>query len=290
MGERVGVANPLQTNRFAGADLRRAETDTIDALMLARFGLRRRPEPMHVDDALTATWRELVRFRTRVEQDQGDRVRPLHRQIHLAFPELTTVLVNLGTQRVTTLLQAFPTARRIAEASIETHAELRCGGRRPGNANAAQLVERARVTVGPHQGESHADLVHALCADIEQSWPRIGDLDEHLAGAVAGSKLVHLLVKNPGIGKQSATRLIGELGDPARFESGKALAAHVGVVPAVSRAGIRQSHSAGTCSIGHAKLSTGIGMTGLAARRPEEGRSGGSPSLSELQQRSPRSR
>jgi transposase len=44
-GYAVAVANPLRTHRFAGEELARTKTDSIDGLQLARFGAQKLPVP-----------------------------------------------------------------------------------------------------------------------------------------------------------------------------------------------------------------------------------------------------
>src|SRR5262249_44859829 len=50
----------------------------------------------------------LVRFRDRLRQDFGDRVRQLHRLVDLGFPELTRHVRDLGSELATRLLREYP--------------------------------------------------------------------------------------------------------------------------------------------------------------------------------------
>jgi transposase len=76
-----------------------------------------------------------------------------------------------------------------------------------------------------------------------------------------------LLTTIDGIGPQTAARLIAELGDPAQFHSPAALAAYVGVVPALRQSGKRVSSRAGLTPIGHATLRAKLWMPVLTAVR-----------------------
>jgi transposase len=84
-GFAVALLNPLRTHRFAGEDLQRTRTDAIDALGIARFAAQKRPPATRLPDRATEELRELVRFRDRLVQDFGDRVRQLHRLVDLGF-------------------------------------------------------------------------------------------------------------------------------------------------------------------------------------------------------------
>ena len=84
-------------------------------------------------------------------------------------------------------------------------------------------------------------------------------LDRHEVGS--------LLTTIEGVGPQTAARLVAELGDPALFKSAGALAAYVGVVPALRQSGKRTAPRAALTSIGHAALRAKLWMPVLTAVR-----------------------
>jgi transposase len=92
-----------------------------------------------------------------------------------------------------------------------------------------------------------------------------GDIDRLLRKHNVGL----LLTSIDGIGPQTAARIVAELGDPAeRFADAAALAAYVGVVPALKHSGKRQPSRAGLSHIGHAGLRAALWMPTLVAVRP----------------------
>ncbi|MGH7565346.1 MAG: transposase, partial [Gemmatimonadota bacterium] len=90
-----------------------------------------------------------------------------------------------------------------------------------------------------------------------------GDIESTLRQHEVGT----LLTSIDGIGPQTAARLVAELGDPAKFRSAKALAAYVGVVPALKHSGKRQPMRAALSPIGHAQLRRALWMPTLVAVR-----------------------
>jgi transposase len=94
-GFAVALLNPLRTRRFAGEDLQRTQTDAIDAVGIARFAAQKRPAASRLPDRATEDLRELVRFRDRLRQDFGDRVRQLRRAFRacrcVAWPPSATM-------------------------------------------------------------------------------------------------------------------------------------------------------------------------------------------------------
>ncbi|MFY0523858.1 IS110 family transposase [Archangium gephyra] len=53
-GYAVALINPLRTHRYAGEDLRRAKTDALDALSIARFAQEKRLQSSHLPDSVLA--------------------------------------------------------------------------------------------------------------------------------------------------------------------------------------------------------------------------------------------
>src|SRR5262247_1842793 len=167
-GFAVALLNPLRTHRFAGEDLQRTQTDAIDALGIARFAAQKRPGPTRLPDAAIEELRELVRFRDRLVQDFGDRVRQLHRLVDLGFPEFPQYVRDLGSALATTILHAYPTAAAFRGVAPRRVAGLHDDGRhRVGDALATQLRAAAARSVGQHHGEVYRVEVRYTCEDLD---------------------------------------------------------------------------------------------------------------------------
>jgi transposase len=266
-GHQVAVINAAISSRFAGVELRRAKTDKVDALGLARLGQRLGPKPTPVAEEKLEHLRDLTRWRSRFVEDRGDRVRQLHQQMALAFPEVTKLLGDLGSERSTCILKSHPSAEALGRANVEELANLVYDGRhRVGPELAVALVDLAKRSVGRH-AKTAEFIVPLLCKDIEDLRKRICDVNARIEAAVDEHELGGLLVTIPGIGKLCAARLLGEVGDPSRFASGAALASYVGVVPATSSSGSRQPSSAGISPMGNANVRKALWMPVIAAAR-----------------------
>lgn len=267
-GFEIALLNPLRTHRFAGEDLRRTKTDAIDALGIARFAAQKRPQPSRLPDAATEELRELVRLRDRLVQDFGDRLRQLHRLVDLGFPEFTRYVKDLGSMRATAILATYPTAHAFRAVHPKSLARLCYDGRRKvGDELARQILESARHSVGQHHGSAYRIQVRYACEDLDLLRRRLKALEEDIKTTLQQHEVGTLLTSIDGIGPQTAARLVAELGDPARFRSAKALAAYVGVVPALKHSGKRQPMRAGLSPIGHAQLRRALWMPTLVAVR-----------------------
>jgi transposase len=267
-GFAVALINPLRSRRYAEEDLARTKTDAIDALGLARFGAEKRPVATVLTDTATEELRELVRHRDRLLQDFGDRVRQLHRLVDLGFPEFTRYVRTLDSELATAVLHECPTAQSFQSISLKRLARMRYDGRHlVGEELARALLDAAKVSVGHHHGSAYRIQVRHTCEDLDLWRRRLRDLGREIEAKLAEHEVGTLLTTIDGIGPHTAARLIAELGDPARFESGRTLAAYLGVIPGLRHSGKRQPLRAGLTPIGHARLRAALWMPTLTAVR-----------------------
>jgi transposase len=262
------VVNPLRPQRFAEEDRRRSKTDAIDALGRAPFGRQKRPEPTRLPDRATEELRELVHLRDRLVQDIGDRVRQLHRLVDLGFPEFTRHVAELDSPLATAILCQYPTAAAFQGVAVEQLAGLRSGTHhRVGEEVAQALLAAAAGSVGQHHGEPYRRQIGYACEDLDLWRGRLRSVDDDIKRLLGAHDVGQLLTTIPGIGPQTAARLVARVGDPATFQSAGALAAFVGVVPGLRQSGQRQGQRAGLHPLGHARLRAQLWMPTLNAIR-----------------------
>ncbi len=262
-GHEGALVNPLVARRLQEAGLERTKTDAIDAPGPARLAFEKRPAPTHPHDEIAENLRELVRHRDRPRQGFDDRVRQLHRLVDLGFPEFTCHVRTPDGMLATCLLAEYPTARAFARATPRRPAKLRCDRRHPvGPELAEHLIEAATRSVRRHHGPACALQARHICQDLDLWRRRLADI-ENLPDT---HKVGKLLTTIDGIGPQSAARIIAEAGNPAPVHSPGALAAHLGVVPALRQPGKRNPARAAT-HFGNARRRTALWMPTLCAVR-----------------------
>lgn len=264
----VALLNPLRTHRFAAEDLQRTKTDAIDALGIARFAAQKRPPATRLPDRAIEELRELVRFRDRLVQDFGDRVRQLHRLVDLGFPEFSRYVHDLGGALATAILRDYPTAAAFEGIPRRRVAGLRYDGRhRVGDELAQALLAAAAHSVGRHHGEAYRIQVRYTCEDLDLLRRRLRDLERDIERLLGEHEVGRLLTTIQGIGPQTSARLIATFGDFSGFPSGAALAAYVGAIPALRQSGKRTAIRAGLTPIGAADLRAKLWMPVLVAVR-----------------------
>jgi transposase len=142
------------------------------------------------------------------------------------------------------------------------------------------LVDRLQALKDMHQQE--ANRLEAAASDAmaqgsiaeHLSWleARIAELEKDINDHIDGNKETlgkdaELLASIPGIGRTTAAKVLGMLGDLRRFKSGKALAAFIGVTPRRYESG--DSVRGRTCisRAGHAPIRHALFMPALVATR-----------------------
>lgn len=267
-GYAVALLNPLRTRRFAGEDLERTKTDAIDALGIARFAAQKRPVVTRLPDSATQELRELVRFRDRLMQDFGDRVRQLHRLVDLGFPEFTRFVRSLDSELASAVLHEYPTAEAFLGLPWKRLAKLCYDGRhKVGEELAKGLVEAAKTSVGRHHGPAYRVQVRCACEDLDLLRRRLREIDSDIERTLNDHEVGTLLTTLDGIGPTTAARLVAELGDIASFRSAAAIASYVGAIPGLRQSGKRQASRAGLTPHGNARLRAKLWMPTLTAVR-----------------------
>jgi transposase len=265
-GFQVALLNPLRTNRFAAEDLQRTKTDAIDALGIARFAAQKKPQPSRLPDSVTEELRELVRLRQRLVQDFGDRTRQLHRLVDLGFPEFTRYVRSLDSELASSILKDYPTAEAFIGVRPRALSNLKYDGVHfVGLELANQLIEAAKHSVGRHHGHAYRIQVKYYCEDLDVLRRRLKELDRDIDAKLEQHEIGKLLTTIDGIGPTTAARLVAVLGNPADFTDERALAAYVGVVPALRHSGKKQNAHAGLSNIGNVDLRTALYMPTLTA-------------------------
>ena len=141
------------------------------------------------------------------------------------------------------------------------------------------LVERRQALQDMHQQEANrleASLEAAAQVSITEhlTWleSRIAELEKDIDDHIDGNKDTlgkdaELLASIPGLGRTTAAKVLGLLGDLRRFDSGKALAAFIGVTPRRHESGDSVRGRSTISRVGHASVRHALFMPTLVATR-----------------------
>ena len=203
------------------------KSDPIEARACARFAISERPRPMpalaperqrlrHVALRLQA----VVRQRTRL-------VNQLHQLLARTFPELALLVKDLATGWVLELVQRYPTAKRLGQASA---ADLETVPYLP-HARSNELLTAARDSIGSLDGELADELVRDQVRQVRDASARQKRLENLLVSAYRDLPEPNRLDTIKGIGEVTAAILTAFVADIDAVHTPGQLVSYFGVLP-----------------------------------------------------------
>ena len=234
-GLRFCRLNPLELH-LKSESLRRVKTDQKDA---HRIALTVQENAFR----LTVPWKkdylqlhELSRFYNQLNADWNYRLNHLHTALEQVFPELKQLFVNRTSKLALNIVELFPhpalvrpysrvklknilmasTDKRISKMKAYKYAD--------------RLIDLAQKSYPAVSGDAiqvdevryYARQLIALTRKREEVIKRMESIAQRLPEYI-------LYCSFPGIGKQTAAQLMGELGDISRFDNANQLNAFVGI-------------------------------------------------------------
>lgn len=239
-GFHLSVLNPVQTKRFAQAELRRAKTDRVNAQDIARLMAEKRPRPsvprLPVFDAIKDLDTQLYALK----KQQTMALNKLRMELSKVAPEIESHIRILSGRQVLTLLSHFPTAEAIAQASVAELRQLRYGKLHwPLPLEFVHRVKHlARHSVAHKTGPDAGRVVQSLCRQIVFGQQEIAFLKEQIRNLYTKVQPGQsLLTTIKGIGEETAIVLEAYIGDVLRFPTAKQIVAYFGMNPTINTSG-----------------------------------------------------
>lgn len=138
------------------------------------------------------------------------------------FPEIVTVFKNpLKGKASLQIMKSCPFPPLILELGVEgVLAEIKKVVKKTvGLKKAQQLVETAKDSIGVNYGVASAKLrLGFLIEELELLTKQLEQIESAMGLALAETGLKEIILGIPGIGVVTAASLLGEIGDPLRFE------------------------------------------------------------------------
>lgn len=107
----------------------------------------------------------------------------------------------------------------------------------------------------------HITWLDAQIAQIES------DIDDHIDRHPDLKRDAELIESIPGLGRTTAAKVLGHIGDVRRFESAKAFAAFIGVTPRQRQSGSSVRGRTMMCRMGNSQLRAALFLPSLVAKR-----------------------
>ena len=238
-GFSVCLINPYQTNHFAKTNLKRAKTDKVDALTIARFLAKAKPSPTQLPEELIMVQRELSRLRDSLVKNRSALSNQLQGVLDRAFPEFVRIIKDPTSETALAILQRYPSASALKKAKLGKIQNITYGKKRHriGPALASALKNQAKQSIATDYAHTAYEIeIRSLIAQIRLLNEQILEVEKKLKEQFSGLNLDNLLSIG-GLGIISVTSLVAEIGDIHKFSSPKKLVAHLGVCPKESQSG-----------------------------------------------------
>lgn len=239
---RYVMMNPLEAKRKTKDDLHQNKTDKLDALYLAKL---QSEHPQRLAYVQSEEYQELMANNRIYEQASHDLItnrNRLHKAIQLTFPEIEHLMVNPRGKNYWSIVLRFPHPDIVLETKEADIIDFLKGltgiGKKRANDIAQSLIRLAKVACPAVKKNS------AHIRGLKMAINNILSAEEALQemAKLAPKRDLEILTSIPGIGKNTALRIISELGDIRRFNNPSQLNAFVGVDPQVYESGNLTAH------------------------------------------------
>lgn len=264
----VVVINPLQTNAYRKAGIRKAKTDPIDAFWIADLLRINRARPNQIPEAIRLQLRELGRFRFSMVDRIGDLKRKVISVLDRVFPEYETLFSSVFLASSRRLLQEASSAQEFARFDLSELTELlRESSRgRFKETKAREIIDQAKSSIGISFLADAAQIeMQCLLEQIHFLEEQIQQIDDHLPLLL--DKADQYLTTIPGIGVVLAATILGEIGDVNRFPELENLVAYAGIDPTVHRSGQFEAAEAHMSKRGSSYLRRALWLAANVARQ-----------------------
>jgi transposase len=230
------VGEPARNKHYRQAIApKRGKCDVTDSYACGRFAVVERPPATPEDPEAFRLLREIAgRLESHVRQTTRA-INGLHNVLSRVFPELATIVSDLGTQYVLELLTKYPTPQKIARAQLKSLLSIPyLTGEKADKIQAA-----AKRSVGSVCGEIAEQLVHSQVGEVRHAKQAEKQMEELLRTAYrALPKTPHVQVQTiVGIGELTAAVLVAKIVSIDRFQTKGSLVCYFGAFPEPNQSG-----------------------------------------------------
>ncbi|BDX51275.1 TPA: IS110 family transposase [Enterococcus faecalis] len=233
-GYRYSKLNPLEAS-FQAKTLRRNKNDKADAHSLAKSYMVNKTNFYKSSDKRYDELKQLSRYYSEIDEELSIVRGRLHSCIQATFPELEQ-LFTTKSHLFLNIVQIYPhpqlilkDSKTIIKNKIIKHTQKNISSSRAQN-KAKLLIEAAQNSY-PAVDELHPVIlqVQHYARRYQELMTQKDEITDLMYTLTKGLPEYAILLSFPGIGVNSAVRIVAELGDIRRFDNSKQINAFVGI-------------------------------------------------------------
>jgi transposase len=228
------LLNPLES-KIQTASMRMHKTDKSDAHRLARTHFTAERRTKKPQEAYFDQMRALSRYYAEIDEELSTIRSRMHTLLQLTFPELESLFTQ-KSELFLNIVQLFPHPDYVKLLSeTEVRDQLRTNTHKKLSSQTA-LKKAVQLVHAAQDSYPAVDADDVRCEQLRQYAKRYiallrqrEELIQQMVELSRERKEYQVLISIPGIGPNTAVRLIGEMGDLTRFDNHKQLNAYVGI-------------------------------------------------------------
>ena len=244
-GLNVILLNPYQTNKFHQATLKKAKTDSIDALVIAGLLRSGCASSSYIPDEEIQSLRDLVRLKDGYLKDIKNYKRKAYSLLGLVFPEFLNLVKDPFNIVSTQMLLKYQTASDFKSAKPKDLLKIARGhqGNTYDEAWANKVIRAAKDSIYSGKASKARGLVlKSLIQNIKSLKEQTELLDEEIQNLLkpddkSSNNDVDNLLTIPGVGPKTVAVFLAEVGDIKRFSRCKDFIGFVGLYPQIEQSG-----------------------------------------------------
>lgn len=237
-GFTVKVINPIVTDAYRNMSVRKAKTDQIDAVVIAKVLRLGEYKEAPTANEQTLALRQLCRFRAYEVDLCSDLKRKSIALLDQIFPEYAKLFSDTFGVASREVLLNYSTPEELSQINTRKLTNLldKASHGRFGKDKALQIKDVATHSLGiTIATDAFAFQLRQLLEQISFIEDQVEQLDLEIAAYM--KRTDSFITTIPGIGPVLGAVIISELGDISRFEDGKKLVAYAGIDASVSQSG-----------------------------------------------------
>lgn len=237
-GYTVKVINPIVTDAYRNMSVRKAKTDQIDAVVIAKVLRLGEYKESPTANEQTLALRQLCRFRAYEVDLCSDLKRKSIALLDQIFPEYAKLFSDTFGVASREVLLNYSTPEELSQINTRKLTNLldKASKGRFGKDKALQLKDVAAHSLGiTIATDAFAFQLRQLLEQISFIEDQVEELDLKIAAYLEQTD--SYITTIPGIGPVLGAVILSEVGNISRFEDGKKLVAYAGIDAAVSQSG-----------------------------------------------------